>query len=324
MPARAEPPSRAPRIVYSAYKDLAMSRNPVSQVIMTTRNGAPVPYIAQDGGRGKAGPGRALTWAFATGECGNETWAGQDAQQVATANVGQFDQAGVDYIVSTGGEGGVFTCGSDAGMERFIARYASPHFIGIDFDIEAGQSAAQVESLVAHIKAAQQKHPGLRFSFTVATFGASDGSMRSLNAQGEAILAAVRRSGLREFTFNLMVMDFGPAMAANCVVRDLECDMGASAIQAAHNVNNRYGIGLDQIELTAMIGVNDVAANVFTLDDARVVADAVRNLKLAGLHFWSLDRDLPCSADSTGASASCSGLQVRSGEFARVLNAAHQ
>lgn len=38
---------------------------------------------------------------------------------------------------------------------RFIGRYESKHLIGIDFDVEAGQTPAQVESLVRRIKAAQ-------------------------------------------------------------------------------------------------------------------------------------------------------------------------
>ena len=55
-----------------------------------------------------------------------------------------FDRAGVGYIVSTGGQGGVFTCATDEGMERFIARYASAHLLGIDFDQCLGQPLARV------------------------------------------------------------------------------------------------------------------------------------------------------------------------------------
>jgi hypothetical protein len=204
-------------------------------------------------------------------------------------------------------------------MERFIARYASSQLVGFDFDIEAGQSAAQVESIVRRIKAAQKRHPRLRFSFTIATHAASDGSMRSLNPLGESILRAVRRHRLRDIAFNLMVMDYGDARPAFCVVKDGACDMGRSAIQAARNVNARYRIPFSQIELTPMIGVNDVVANVFTLDDARMLADAVRDMKLAGLHFWSLDRDTPCATPQAGASATCSTLDVKSGEYRRAF-----
>jgi hypothetical protein len=308
----------APRFVYSPYKDLATWRDGVSNVITAAHDGKPQAFIRD--GKPAFGPG-ALTWAFANGECGDETWAGRPGQDVADANVRQFDAAGVGYIISTGGEGGVFTCASDAGMERFIGRYASKHLIGLDFDIEASQTPAQVQSLVARIAAARLRHPELRISFTIATVAASDGSLGSLNAQGETILRAIAASGMRGHVVNLMAMDYGPAIAANCVVRGGACDMGRSAIQAARNVSAKYGVPLSQIELTAMIGVNDVAENVFTLDDARMVAGAVRELGLAGLHFWSLDRDTPCVPAARTAMATCSSLQhVRSGEFARALS----
>jgi chitinase len=84
------------------------------------------------------------------------------------------------------------------------------------------------------------------------------------------------------------------------------CDMGRSAIRAAENVHARYGIPMHRIELTPMIGVNDVTANVFTLDDALLTARFVRDRKLGGLHFWSLDRDARCPPDEApGASPVC-------------------
>lgn len=313
--AAAAAPSAVPRVVYSPYKHLAMWRDAATNAITAAPDGVRTPYIVD--GASRFGRG-ALTWAFASGECGDEVWGEQSADQVAQANVAAFDRAGVDYLISTGGQGNIFTCATDAGMERFIARYDSPHLVGIDFDIEAGQSAAQIESLLARTVAAQARRPDLRFSFTVATHAASDGSRRSLNEMGETVLKAVRKSGLRGYAFNLMVMDYGPASAAACVVRKGRCDMGLSAVQAARNVHARYGIPFNQIELTAMIGVNDVVENVFTLEDARVTAAAVRKLKLAGLHFWSLDRDTPC--DKPEADAQCSGMpRVPSGAYTRAM-----
>lgn len=295
--------SAAPRFVYSPYQYVA---------------GTPA---LLDGAR-YAGPG-AISWAFATGECGAEQWGAFGGQQVADANVAAFDAAGIGYIVSTGGQGGIFTCATDEGMERFIARYQSKHLLGIDFDIEAGQTAAQVESLILRIKAAQQNHPQLRYSFTVATHAASDGSRKSLNAEGEAILAALRRHGVRAFTFNLMVMDYGAGARAVCVLkRGAVCDMGESALQAARNVSQKYGLPLAQLELTAMIGVNDVVSNIFTLDDARLLAAKARGMKLAGLHFWSLGRDRPCTQAVSGASDSCSGLAYAPLSYQRAFGRA--
>jgi chitinase len=274
--------------------------------------------IAPDGAPLEAGT--VLSWAFANGECGEEVWpGGVPGQAVADANVAG---AATDYIVSTGGQGGVFTCATDAGMERFIARYMSPRLVGFDFDIEAGQSPAQVESLVRRVRYAQRKYPQLRFSFTVATHAASDGSNHSLNETGENVLAALRRAGVRDFVLNLMVMDYGPVNVQACVVRGARCDMGASAIQAAWNVERKYKVPLSQIALTPMIGVNDVVENVFTLEDAWRTADQVRRLGMAGLHFWSLDRDKPCTQAVSGADGNCSTMPgVPAAAYHRIMTA---
>ncbi|WP_228895339.1 glycoside hydrolase family 18 protein [Pseudoduganella aquatica] len=310
----AQAASPSPRVVYSPYKHLAMHNDPASNVITVAPDGKRVPYL----GHSK----QTLTWAFASGECGEENWGGQPAQAVADANVPAFAAAGVGYIISTGGQGNVFTCGSDEGMERFIKRYESPQLIGIDFDIEAGQTREQVDSLVRRIAAAQARRPQLRFSFTVATHAASDGSRRSLNEMAETVLDAVRRSGLKDYALNIMVMDYGPAAKDVCVVRKGRCDMGASALQAARNVHEKYKLPYSQIELTAMIGVNDVVENVFTMADMDAMARGARKLKLAGLHFWSVDRDTPCRSEVKGADAACSGMPgVPPGAYARALEA---
>ena len=310
----AEPGGAAPRVVYSPYKHLAIHNDPASNVITIAPGGKHVPYI----GHSK----QPLTWAFASGECGEENWGGQPAQAVADANVAAFAAAGTGYIISTGGQGNVFTCGSDEGMERFIKRYESPQLIGIDFDIEAGQTRQQVDSLVQRIVAAQARRPHLRMSFTVATHAASDGSRRSLNGMAETVLDAVRRNGLKDYTLNIMVMDYGPAAKDVCVVRKGRCDMGASALQAARNVHEKYKVPYNRIELTAMIGVNDVVENVFTLADMDTMARGARKLKLAGLHFWSTDRDTPCRTGVKGADAACSGMPgVAAGAYARALEA---
>ena len=306
------------RFVYSPYKDVTLSFNSTTHEIASAASGGLSPLVVN--GRSALPVGvKALTWAFAIGECGAETLGGLDAQKVADANVAAFDRAGIDYIISTGGQGGVFTCGSDAGMEAFIARYASPRLVGIDLDIEAKQTPEIVDALIRRVIVAQRKHPALRFSFTLPTLAASDGSKNGLNAQGRDVLEAIRRHGLADFTINLMVMDYGPPSAANCVVGAGVCDMARSAIQAAENLHGMHGVPYRQIELTAMIGVNDVAANDFHPADAEVIARYARKQGLAGIHFWSMDRDTPCPRPATGASPACSGMP---GVPARAFGAA--
>lgn len=253
-------------------------------------------------------PGTTLSWGFAVGECGRETWLGRDAASFARANVPAFVRAKQPYIVSTGGETGVFTCDSARGMARFVARYDSPMLRGFDFDIEGAQTPAQIDALVRQVKIAQRSRPHLRYSFTVATWAASDGSKRSINALGETVLAAIRRHGLDDPVINLMVMNYGPAAPDSCVVREGRCDMHASALQAAHNLHERHGVPLHRIALTAMVGVNNVAENVTSLADLQAIVRDARALGLAGVHAWSLDRDRPCPNGETALSPTCHSM----------------
>ncbi len=73
-----------------------------------------------------------------------------------------------------------------------------------------------------------------------------------------------------------------------------------------------------------MIGVNDVVSNVFTAADARLLARESRAMKLAGLHYWSLDRDTPCTGRTRGASPTCSTLALPKGQYNKLMGASHR
>lgn len=269
-----------------------------------------------------AGVGRALVWAFATGECGSERWGDFDTARFAALNVQAFRDAGIAYVVSTGGEAGAFTCATDEGMQRFLARYDSPLLAGIDFDIERQQTPEQIDALARRAAELQARRPQLRLSFTLATHASPDGSRRSLNALGERVLASLREHGVDRAIINLMVMNYGPADARWCVLQPVgtACDMGASALQAARNVHEKYGVPYARIALTPMLGENDVAGNLFTPADAEHLLQGAQALKLAAVHWWSLDRDRPCPAGSPRVSPLCHGLAgVAPGRFGSVL-----
>ena len=309
--ASAPPPLMVPalqnRFVYGPYKHLNMAVSPQNPVATTQVLGTPQALATTP--RAVLMPGAtALSLAFASGECGQEKWGDLSAQAVADANIAALNRAGLPYIISTGGEGNIFTCSSDTAMEQFVARYESPMLLGFDFDIEAGQTPEMVRSLMQRIEVAQLRRPHLRISFTVATHASSDTGQASLNAQGQQVLAAIREVKLSHYFINLMVMNYGPAKPANCVVLEGRCDMAASAAQAVRNLHSRYGIPKEQIEITAMLGINDVVENVFTPADATALARLVRQEQLGGLHFWSLDRDGPCAGGATAVSPTCSSL----------------
>ncbi len=250
---------------------------------------------------------KALSLAFATGECGKEHWGGLNAQALAAANMLVLQQADLRYTIATGGSGGIFTCDNPAGMDAFIQRYQSSHLLGFDFNIEANQTEAVIRSLVHEVGTAIERYPHLHFSFTLAAISSKD-SRQSLNQTGKWVMKAIAEAGLERYSINLMVMNYGRAEPGNCVLRADQCDMAASAIRAVNNLSLHYKIPLDRIEVTPMIGINDVTSNIFTLEDAQKLLAFARKHGLGALHFWSLNRDAPCSKESTSVQATCHGL----------------
>lgn len=249
---------------------------------------------------------KTLILAFASGECGQESWGGVNAQTLATANLQALQQADVSYVISTGGADSMFSCNSEEGMETFIKRYRSSHLLGFDFNIEAQQTEAMIQSLVHQVGHAMRSYPDLRFSFTLAAIGSGDNN--SLNLTGQRVMNAIAKEQLENFHINLMVMNYGQADRGNCIVRNSQCDMVASAIHAVNNLSRKYQLPLNRIEVTPMLGINDETSNVFTLEDARKLAEFAKTYGLGGLHFWSLNRDMACATPMAGVSATCHGL----------------
>jgi hypothetical protein len=71
--------------------------------------------------------------------------------------------------------------------------------------------------------------------------------------------------------------------------------MGQSSISAARSLHNYWGVPYSQIELTPMIGGNDSVDETFTIADAATVSSFALSNKLAGIHFWSFERDRDCA-----------------------------
>jgi len=294
-------------LLFSPYKDVTINMNWNTYQMQSAVEGSDLPVVGSGSLVSTYVPKLpAITLAFATGACGSETWGGAPGATWAAENVPQLSAANLDYVVSTGGEAGTFTCASAAGMESFIARYSSKNLVGIDFDIEGGQSESDIQNLVASAAGAQSEYPNLQFSFTLATLGASDGSYGGVNSLGNDVVEAVLGSGLKNYVINLMTMDFGSASSSVCVVVSGSCEMAQSAIQAVKNLEHTYGVPAGKIAVTPMIGLNDNTSETFTIGDVDTLTSYAAANGLAGLHFWSLDRDTPCSDDY--ASPTCNSV----------------
>nr|BAA92251.1 chitinase A [Burkholderia gladioli] len=298
--------------IFSAYKDITINLNWNTNVISTAVTGSLQPVLSVLPAKLKT-----LTWSFATGECGSESWSGLTGSQVAAANVQNMVNAGRNYIISTGGAAGSFSCGSDANFSKFINTYNSANLKGIDFDIEAGQSQAVINALVQRVKAAQPKYPNLRFSFTLATLGGN--AAQSLGDTGVVVMNAIKAAGLQNYTINLMTMDYGSATPATA-----RSTAAASATWAS-----RRWRGQQPAQLLGRAVQPDRAD-----PDDRRQRYAGRDLHpgrrrhgvelraengLAGVHFWSFDRDNDC----TQSWASPTLQQLRPGRHAGLHEPLH-
>ena len=296
-------------LLFSPYKDVTINMNWNTDQIQSAVEGTAIPVVGSGSLVSQYIPKLpAITVAFATGTCGSETWGGVSGAGWAAENIPQLQNAHLNYVVSTGGAAGTFSCGSTAGMESFIARYASPNLVGIDFDIEGGQTQSDIQSLVNAAAGAQSQYPNLQFSFTLATLAASDGSYGGVNSLGNEVVQAVLGSSLKKYVINLMTMDFGNASSSVCVVVSGSCEMAQSAIQAVKNLEHTYGIPASKIAVTPMIGLNDNTSETFTAADVDTLTKYATGNGLAGLHFWSLDRDTPCATPTTWASPTCNSV----------------
>jgi len=283
--------------VFSHYQDVTNDANWNTGAIQTSVTGTSESVVlAMPAGN------TTLTWAFATGTCGSETWAGI-SPSLEKSNVATFVNAGKKYIISTGGQAGTFLCSSDAGFDTFISTYYSANMVGVDFDIEDGQTQAQINQLVARVVAAEVKYPNMRFSFTVPTWAPNNGASVATDlgsaspnpfpatGTGSMVMAAIKSAGLSKYYINPMAMYYGTAASAYCVVSGGQCEMGQSAVQVAMDVHGYYGVPYSQIEITPSYGTVNSSGEDFTLADVDILSNWAKANGLGGLHFWALYYD---------------------------------
>jgi chitinase len=271
---------------FASYKDVTLNADFNTGLQRSAVTGTVQPVTA-------AMPNQTLIWAFATGTCDAENWAGITPAMEAT-NVQAFVNAGKHYIISTGGANGAFDCSSGQGMINFINRYNSANLVGIDFDIELGQSQQIIDDLINATKAAMVQFPNLQFSFTIQSLGSLNANPITGGSVGTTVVNEIKRLGLSgNYVVNLMTFDYGSTTVNNCVVVNNTCDMGNSAIAAAQALNQQSGIPFSHIGITMMIGKADTQDEITSLHDIDTINAFVISNGLPVSRFWSFDRDTP-------------------------------
>ena len=264
------------------------------------------------------------TLAFVTdgGGC-TPKWGGvTDLGGDAVANqIGALRDAGGDVRVSFGGASGSelgTTCTSADALAAAYAEVVDTYGLTkVDFDVEGGalpDTAANTRRAQA-IAALQKDHPDLDVSFTLPVMP------EGLTQEGVDLLADAEENGVDIGTVNIMAMDYGPAYSD---------DMGTYAEQAATATQAQIKgvLGLSDadawktVAVTPMIGVNDVASEVFQVEDATQLVEFAKSKGLGGLSMWSATRDKACpGGPKPSADATCSSVDQEDDAFAKAFAA---
>ncbi|MFC9395131.1 cellulose binding domain-containing protein [Streptomyces sp. NPDC057027] len=243
------------------------------------------------------------------------------ANDKVAAQIGTLRAKGGDVRVSFGGAAGhelALNCSTSSALAAAYGKVVDQYKLTkVDFDIEGAalpDTAANTRRSQA-IAQLQKSHPGLDVSFTLPVMP------EGLTQPGVDLLADAKRNGVRVDAVNIMAMDYGPAYSA---------DMGTYAIQAATATQAQIKgvLGLSDaaawkaVAVTPMIGVNDVASEVFKVEDATQLVDFAKSKGLGRLSMWSATRDKQCASGAvTYADPTCSSILQQPLAFTKAFGA---
>ncbi|MFF4034099.1 cellulose binding domain-containing protein [Streptomyces sviceus] len=243
------------------------------------------------------------------------------ASDAVAAQIDALRAKGGDVRVSFGGASGselATTCSSADALATAYGKAVDAYGLTkVDFDVEGGalpNTAANTRRAQAIAKL-QDRHPGLDVSYTLPVMP------EGLTQDGVDLLANAKSNGVRIDTVNIMAMDYGPSYSG---------DMGTYAEQAATatQAQVRGVLGLSDgaawkaVGITPMIGVNDVASEVFKVEDAVQLVAFAKAKGLGPLSMWSATRDKQCPGGvKPSADASCSSVVQDPFAFSRAFAA---
>ncbi|MFJ4198224.1 cellulose binding domain-containing protein [Streptomyces sviceus] len=243
------------------------------------------------------------------------------ASDAVAQQIGALRAKGGDVRVSFGGASGselATTCSSADALAAAYGKVVDAYGLTkVDFDVEGGalpNTAANTRRAQAIAKL-QDRHPGLDVSYTLPVMP------EGLTQDGVDLLANAKSNGAEIDTVNIMAMDYGASYSG---------DMGTYAEQAATATQAQVKgvLGLSDsaawkaIGVTPMIGVNDVASEIFKVDDASQLVAFAKAKGLGGLSMWSATRDKQCPGGAKpSADATCSSIVQDAFAFSKAFAA---
>lgn len=248
-----------------------------------------------------------------------------EQQKLLPDELKNLRQRGGNVIISFGGAAGTELAQSCPDVESLSAQYQAVvdayNVTRLDFDIEgdAIKDSVSIDRRSQALAALQTKAAGdgktIDVTFTLPV------SPDGLTTNGLAVLQSAIDNHVYINMVNIMTMDFGSAYPPD--------QMAALTIKAANSLFDQMAELFPQktedelwamIGLTPMIGLNDSAPEVFTLDDATTVLQYAQDKGIGQIAIWAFNRDKSCSGNAKTISGTCSGVQQDPYAYSTIFN----
>ena len=217
----------------------------------------------------------------------------------------QLRAAGGDIMISFGGQANkelAFACTDATKLATAYRNVVTRYDVKvIDFDIENAdladapsiQRRAHAIATIQKERSAAKHDLAVWLTVPVGTTG--------LTADGVALVKSTIAAGVNLTGVNAMTMNFGSKdHPTTDMLGATKSALDATSKQIAE-IYAGQGATLNDAQrwshlgATPMIGQNDVPGEVFTIDDAKGLADFAMAKGLGRVSTWSLNRDGPCS-----------------------------
>ncbi len=278
----------------------------------TWDNPGTYPYANLVDLRNKTGmAGVTLAFVLSGGGCSTD-----DAVTAHIADIQAFAAMGGQVKASFGGALGTYIeagCGDPDSLAAAIGDFVDKTGINdLDFDIEQNAAYA-LSTLRGQALKKVQNTKGTRISFTLPA------GPNGLVAGGLQVVQGALDAGVQISHVNLMTMNYGQFQGN---------PLGPIAIQSVEGTKAQLQsmiAGLSDAQAyamlgaTPMIGMNDTG-EMFSLDDATLLAKYARDKQLGLVSFWAISRDRVCA---TGKD-SCSTINGGAYDFHNILKTSQQ
>lgn len=267
------------------------------------------------------------------------SWGGAYTMTQAMTNldldrrIARLRQQGGSVAISFGGQRNhdlAINCTDDTQLigayKSVIDRY---HIDTIDLDIEGsdlgdiGAMKRRAVAIAALQKAQRSAKKSLAVWLTLPV------TPQGLAENGTNAISIMLKNGVDITGVNIMTIDYGQSLT-----KDVSMEQGAEmALNETHRqlgvLYKQAGITLNSASLwtkigaTPMAGQNDIAGEVFTVEDAKALNTFALAQGVGRLSLWSANRDIQCGdnyVDTQIVSDSCSGVKEDKLGFSTALS----